>query len=391
MNPTPPNPFDLFLLAGEASGDARGAELLEKLFALRPNLKVAAVAGPKMRRFPIFCVERMERLQVMGFKDVFLSLPRLALFFFSLRKKILALDPNVFVGIDYPGLNLKLYRSLKRKGFRGSLIHYISPTVWAWKRGRIKTMEETLDRLLTILPFEKECFASTTLAVKYVGHPLVETLTAFKANPCWRAQHQLAPKDKILALFPGSRKQEIERNLPLMFRVARRLRELDPALKIGVSIAHPEKEAFIRSQRMPGCFYFTEADTYDLMHQAHLALAKSGTVTLELALHRTPTVVQYAIGSLDLFIAKRIIKLNLPYYSLPNLILQREVFPELFGPRLTEEMLWFQARTLWFDLPARERMQRGCDEVKMHLGEGSASAAAVAEILPFIKKLTFST
>lgn len=384
MNPQP-NEVDLFLLAGEASGDARGAELLEKLFALRPGLKIAAVAGPRMRRFPILCVEPMEQLQVMGFQDVFFSLPRLASLFFSIRKKVLSLNPKAFVGIDYPGLNLKMHRSLRKKGFQGSLIQYVSPTVWAWKKGRVKTMGETLDLLLTILPFEKVCFSSTALPVEYVGHPLIETIAHFNPNPNWRAQHGFEDRDKILALFPGSRQEEIERNLPLMLKVARRLESLDPHLKIGVSIAHPEKEGFVR-KFFPSGLCFGEADTYDLMQNAHAALAKSGTVTLELALHQIPTAVQYVIRPFDLFVAQRIFKINLPYYSLPNLIVQKEVFSELFGPHLTEETLFTQAHDLWFNESKREKARLGCKEVTECLGSKSASEVSAEQILARIKR-----
>jgi lipid-A-disaccharide synthase len=342
--------IDLFILAGEPSGDLHGARLIEELLKLNPGLKIAAVAGPRMRAFPIECVEPMESLQVMGFVDVALALPRMIRLFFSIRKKILALEPKAFVGIDYPGFNLRMHESLRKKGFSGRLIHYICPTVWAWGKGRIPKMAKNLDLLLTLFPFEPACFAGTGLKAEYVGHPLTEAVANYRGA---------AGSEKILALFPGSRKKEVERNLPIMRKVASRLQELDPELKIVISDAKKEN--------------------YQLMRQAHLAIAKSGTVALELALHKTPTVVIYAIKPWDVWIATKVFRINLPYYSMPNILLQKEVFPELFGPNLTEEALYEHAKRLWFG--DRSSAKKDCDAIWSYLGNGRASAVAAKKIL----------
>jgi lipid-A-disaccharide synthase len=357
---------DLFLLAGEPSGDLQGAKLVEALLSLDPTLRIAAVAGPEMRKFPIECVEPMESLQVMGFTDVLFALPKIARLFFSLRRKILKLDPKAFVGIDYPGFNLRLHQSLKKSGFKGKLIHYICPTVWAWGKKRIPRMAATLDQLLTILPFEPSCFSHTPLPVEYVGHPLTEAIRSFKPDPTFRKRHGWQEEDKILAIFPGSRKQEVERNLPLQLQIAKKLQAEDPRLKIGVGIPFEER--------------------YQLMHTAHMALAKSGTVALELALHRTPTIVQYAIRPIDVFLATRVFNINLPFYSLPNLILQTEVFPELIGPHLTEERLYEEASRLWSNDAKRTHCQTLCETLWTQLGSDLASLKAAKKILNLLSR-----
>ncbi len=356
-------PIDLFLLAGEPSGDLQGAALIEELLSLDPTLRIAAVAGPRMRKFPIECIEPMESLEVMGFIDVVKALPHIAKLFFSLRKKILALQPKAFVGIDYPGFNLRMHASLRKKGYKGKQIHYICPTVWAWKKGRIAKMEQSLDLLLTILPFEPNCFKHTSLRTEYVGHPLTLPISKAQLDPTFRDRFGFGKADKILALFPGSRKVEIERNLPLMLKTAEKLQAQDSHLRIAISKNFPPEE------------------TYHLMQNAHLALAKSGTVTLELALHKTPTVVQYAIKPLDLFLAKKIFRIDLPYYSLPNIILQKEVFPELFGPFLTEETHLAYATKLWFDEQIRQKTIAGCSELWDTLSDLPASHLAAKKIL----------
>ena len=164
--------MDLFIATGEMSGDLHGAKLIHELLALQPNLQIGAVAGPKMRELPITEFFPMESLRVMGFIDVFLALPKLARQFFAIRNQILKLNPKAVVFIDYPGLHLRLARSLRKKGFKGKLVHFICPTVWAWGKKRIPQMGKTLDLLLTLFPFEKKCFAHTKLPVQYVGHPL---------------------------------------------------------------------------------------------------------------------------------------------------------------------------------------------------------------------------
>lgn len=351
---------DLFLIAGEPSGDLHGAALIEKLLQLNPALQIHAVAGPHMRKHPIHCVERMENLAVMGFTDVIASLPKIARLFFSIRHKILETAPKAVITIDYPGFNLRMQRSLRSKGYAGKQIHYICPTVWAWGKKRIELMAKNLDLALTILPFEPACFVSTALPVEYVGHPLTQAIATYTHNPHFRASYGFAETDKILALFPGSRQKEIERNLPLMQKCADHLQKLDPNLRVAISQG---------------------SDTYDLMQNAHLALAKSGTVTLELALHKTPSIVQYAIKPIDVFLARKVFKINLPYYSLPNLILQQPIFPELFGPNLTEKELCRQAETLWFDERKRSASKSFCAELWDVLGPHEASFVSAKKIL----------
>ncbi len=170
---------DLFVFAGEKSGDLHGEKLLEALRAKSPHLKIAGVGGPLMRSKGMQCILPMEEFQVMGFIDVFLSLPKLMRQFYFVAREILRLNPRIVVTIDYPGFNLRLARHLRKKGFKGKLVHFICPSVWAWGKKRIPLMAENLDMLLSILPFEKELFAHTELPVHFVGHPLSERMKAY--------------------------------------------------------------------------------------------------------------------------------------------------------------------------------------------------------------------
>ena len=374
--------LDLFILAAEPSADLYGALLIKELLQLRPNLKIAAVAGPQMRSLPIKTLFPMENLQVMGFLDVIIALPKLIHQFFTIRNKILQLSPRAFVSIDYPGFNLQLTRSLKKKGFEGKLIHYICPTVWAWKKKRIPHMAETLDLLLTLFPFEKKCFVETKLHVEYVGHPLVSKISFHSRSaikPDSLEQGLSSSEKKILALFPGSRETEIRRNFPIQLRVAKKLLALDPTLEIAVSNIHQNYIPLLTSD-IP-LTHYPAGENYILMQKAYAAIATSGTVTLELALHNVPTVVNFAIRSLDLFIAQRIFRINLPFYCIVNIVLSRQIFPELFGPNLTEERLFFSIHKLWTNEAIRAEIQNGCAALRTALGKKNASLEAAGAVL----------
>ena len=227
-------------------------------------------------------------------------------------------------------------------------------------------MAKYLDLLLTLFPFEKQCFAATKLPVQYTGHPLTAAIRAFKPTGKFSG--------KILSIFPGSRKGEIERNLPIQLKVARRLRALDPSLQIAISTTQFKIEA-------PDTTLIAPEDHYELMRASHLAIATSGTVTLELALHGTPAVVNFAINRLDCFIAQKILRINLPFYCLANIAVNKQVFPELFGPNLTEEKLFFWARKLWFEPEARADCLAGCEEVKRSLGTSESALLSAKSIL----------
>ncbi len=238
-------------------------------------------------------------------------------------------------------------------------------------------MAKTLDLLLTLFPFEKKCFSSTTLRVEYVGHPL-----AAQIPPVSKAKNE-----PILALFPGSREAEIRRNFPLQLSAAKAILERDPEMKIAVSIAQNSQETLLRSlaqeallEGVPLDFYPSEKN-YELMRSARAAIATSGTVTLELALHGVPTVVNFAIRLIDLFLAQKIFRIKLPFYCIVNIIVSQCVFPELFGPNLSEKSLSFWIDRLWFDEKMRAEATAGCKALRQALGDLNASKEAARALI----------
>ncbi len=369
--------IDLFVLAGEASGDYKGARLIEELLKSQPNLRIAAIAGPHMRKLPIKTVLPMEKFQVMGFSGVVSSLPKLIYLFFFIRNLILKKNPKAVVCIDYPGFHLRLEQSLRKKGFLGKLIHYACPTVWAWGKNRIPKMEKSLDLLISLFPFEKKYFEKTSLNVAYVGHPLsfdIPPPTSFS-------------REKILAIFPGSRSSEIEGNLSIQIDTAKKLLSQDPSTQIHISISHEEHEQRIRKiiRELP-CTFVYPKDRYALMKKAHLAIAKSGTITLELALHQTPTIVNFAIRSFDVFLAQKIFRIRLPFYCIVNIIGENEIFPEFFGPNLTPDALFKAALFMWSDEKKRNQCIIDCQKIRQMLHQGNPSQIAAQRILDLFSR-----
>lgn len=371
---------DLFIFTGEASGDLHGEKILEALYAQNPNLKISGVAGPKMRAVGIDCVMPMEKFQVMGFVDVFFALPRLIRQFYQVANCILKLKPKAVLFIDYPGFNIRLARHLRKKGYHGKLCHYICPSVWAWGKGRIPKMAKTLDLLLTLFPFEAKYFAHTPLSITHVGHPLVQRLqeTTYQPIPI--------PEGKTLVgIFPGSRTKEIERNLPMILKVTKKLLANHLHLFFAVSAKFPKKiQAYIDQEGLTDQFVLIPPErTYDLMYSSSFAIAKSGTVTLELALHGVPTVVTYAISPLDLFIARDLLRVRLPHYCIVNIVAGKTVFPELFGPHFSEKSLHEAFENI---LVHRENYVKELGAFKAILDKKEASTQAARALIKLLSK-----
>lgn len=354
---------DLFLFCGEPSGDLHAESLLNQLKEKNPALKVFGVAGPRMRAQGVQSILAMEELQVMGFIDVFCALPKILRIFYQVAQTILKLQPKMVLTIDYPGFSLRLHRYLKKKGFTGKVVHFICPSVWAWGKHRIAFMEKYLDHLFTILPFESEIFQ--TLPAQYVGHPLISRMQSYNY------QNLDLPNNKqIIALFPGSRSKEIARNLPIYLDACSHLCANNPTLHIALSIAQPKFHSQILSILQKKAWkrpitFVASAQTYELMQQAHFAIAKSGTVTLELALHCVPTVVTYGLSKLDLIIARDVLRIRLPFYCLVNIIVNEEVFPELIGPYFTKTSLLSHIHCLTDNY---EVYQKKCKQVLNRIG-----------------------
>ena len=389
---TTPVAKEAFIFAGEPSGDLLGAHLVCALLAEEPSLHFFGVGGMKLQEAGLELLLPMEQFQLFGFTAVLTSFRKIYRQFQTLLAHILKRNPPLCILIDYPGLNLRLAKALRKRGYKGKIAYYISPKVWAWGEGRIKTLRSTLDLLLCIFPFEPPFFAPHNVPARYVGNPLAQSLALSPHDPSWRDAAGFRPSSPICSLFPGSRKSEIERILLPQLKTAALLKEAMPELQFGLSIASDNLLPQIRSALsrtsplLQGSLHLVHtADTRHLMRASKAALAKCGTVNLELALLNIPSVVVYRLSTVNALLARYLFRINLPHYSLPNIIAGSTLFPELihqnFHPRVAAKALL----PLLHESRERDLACAGCRHVQQLLhSEFSPSQAAALAILELL-------
>lgn len=377
-----------FLFAGEKSGDLHGGHLIEAIKQDFPTSLIRGVGGPNMRAAGIDSVLKMEQFQVMGFSDVLKSLPKLWRQFYLIRDEIVKTQPDCVILIDYPGFNLRLAKALRQQGFKGKIVQYICPTVWAHGKKRIHHMANTLDLLLTIYPFENACFAETPLNTCYIGNPLVDNILTYQYKEQWHQEVGLSRTDPLLAIFPGSRIGEIEQNFPQQLKAAFELKKEVKSLQIAVSCAHESLklplEKIIRQMDSEKAHLIPSHLRYELMRDCKTAIAKSGTVTLELALHEKPTIVTYQLTWLNAWVAHYILRLNLPHYCIVNILGQNRIYPELISQNVTSEHILQSLRYIHCNHEIRLRIIAACQQVRSMLGHKKThqlAAKAIQDIL----------
>lgn len=369
-----------YIIAGEASGDLHGSNLVKEIKKLDPVADIRCWGGDKMQEAGATLVKHYRELAFMGFTEVVMNLRTIFKNLKFCRKDILQFNPDALILIDYPGFNLRIANWAKKAGlFSGKIIYYISPQVWAWKEGRVKMMRECIDKMLVILPFEKEFFKTRwNWDVTYVGHPLVQVIEDHRKN----FNGTLLSQRPIIALLPGSRKQEIMKKLPVMLEVSNAY----PGYDFFVARAPGIEESFYEGlvQPFPNVSFVTN-QTYDLLLQADAALVTSGTATLETALFKVPEVVCYKGSFLSYQIGKRLV--NVKYISLVNLILDRLVVNELIQDKLTAENLKKELHELLNSTPRKTQLQSDYTQLEQMLKQGgNASKQAAEAIVEMVNK-----
>ena len=325
-----------YIIAGEASGDLHGANLIKEIKKKDSKAIIRCWGGDLMESEGAVVVKHIKDLAFMGFWEVILNIKSIINNLSFCKKDIIEFSPDAIVYIDYPGFNLRIAKWAKNFSFNNH--YYISPQVWAWKESRVKILKECLNNLYVILPFEKKYFNEKhSLNVEYVGHPLVEHLLKLKKDTHFIEKYNLDRKKEIITLMPGSRKQEIKKILPIFIDVVNKFKSYQFVIAAAPSI-EPE---FYLSIVKNSSIKIIHNNTYDLLIHSKAALVTSGTATLETALLNIPQLVCYKTSFVSFFIAKRLVKLN--YISLVNLILNKEVVKELIqkncnAKKITEEL-----------------------------------------------------
>ena len=364
-----------YIIAGEASGDLHGSRLIRELHVQDPHAQIRCWGGDLMQEAGAELVQHYRDLAFMGFIEVVMHLGAILQNLARCKKDVLEFHCDVLILIDYPGFNLRMAAWAHARGIR--VVYYISPQVWAWKEGRVKAIARDVDRMLVILPFEQEFYCRRGVEVTYVGHPLLEAV---------REARELGPgtpiaSKPIVALLPGSRRQEVSKKLPVMLQVVKAF----PAYTFVIGQAPSLEDAFLAPflKDYPE-IQVLKGRTYELLQQARAALVTSGTATLEAALFGVPEIVCYKGSPISYLLARQLIRV--PYISLVNLIMNRPVVLELIQSELNAENLSKGLRQLLDNTEAAYRLQQDYRELWEKLDEGNAPRKAALTILQFLNE-----
>jgi lipid-A-disaccharide synthase len=370
-----------FIIVGEASGDLHGANLVKEIKELDPNANFVGWGGDLMQACGVSINKHYRELAFMGFWEVIKNLRTIKKNLQQCKNEIVQFNPDVVICIDYPGFNMRIAEFTHQKGYKN--IYYISPQVWAWKANRVKKIKRIVAKMLVILPFEKKWYAENhNFEVTFVGHPLIDAIEQFRsANALsyeqFKGKYQLNDKP-IIALLPGSRKQEIKIKLPIMLSVI----DDFPDYQFIIAGAPSQDESFYRTFIHTQQVAIVFNDTYNLLNNSRAALVTSGTATLETALFNVPQIVCYKGSSISYQIAKRVIKVK--YISLVNLIADKEIVKELIQNELNSTNVTQELRQLLTS--KREAQLQGYATIKQLCGGTGASKNAAKEVLSLLRQ-----
>ncbi|MFN8142928.1 MAG: lipid-A-disaccharide synthase [Bacteroidia bacterium] len=369
-----------YIIAGEASGDLHASNLMRELSKLDTSAEFRAWGGDLMEAQGAILVKHYRNLAFMGFTEVVMNLRTILKNIETCKKDLLAHKPDVLILVDYPGFNLRIAEYAKAQGIR--VFYYISPQVWAWKQSRVHKIKRTVDRMFVILPFEKEFYQKFDYPVDFVGHPLLDAITQkknlFPSKTEFIRRNSLEDKP-IIALLPGSRKQEIETMLPLMLSVQKDF----PSYRFVIAGAPSQPDSFYQKVLGKNGNPVIHGQTYELLTHADAALVTSGTATLETALLKVPEVVCYKGGTISYYIARSLVKIN--YISLVNLIMDQEVVKELIQHDLNTPQITRELRKI-LDPDYRSSLLKKYDQLANILGGSGASAHTARLMFQYLQE-----
>ena len=369
------NNLKLYFIAGEASGDLHGSNLIKALLQQQPGAQCRAWGGDLMESAGATLVKHYRDLAFMGFAEVLKNLRTILGNLAFCKRDILAYQPDALVLIDYPGFNLRIAKWAKQQGIR--VVYYIAPPVWAWHQSRVHAIRRDVDQMLVILPFEQDFFKKNGVKTEFVGHPLLDALQLEAQSPKLEVQSVGSdlPSSNLIALLPGSRRQEVQRILPVMLSVVPYFPNHRFVIAGATSLPTAYYQPFLSN--FPDV-QLVQGRTYELLKQSQAALVKSGTSTLEAALFEVPQVVCYAGNPFSYAIARRVVQVK--YISLVNLILDRPLVKELIQDQLNP----INIRTALSEILQPEQaksLRTGYTELRKKLGDGGASKRAAEAIL----------
>jgi lipid-A-disaccharide synthase len=368
-----------YVIAGEASGDLHGSRLIREIKLLDPSAEFRCWGGDRMQLAGGEIVKHYRDLAFMGFLEVLLNLRTILKNIKFCKEDLVAWKPDAVILVDYPGFNMRIAEFAHNLGFK--VIYYISPQMWAWRQNRVHKVHKITDLAFVVLPFEKDFHAKFGYHVEFVGHPLLDSVNEFHPDPQFAERNNL-PGKPIIAIVPGSRKQEISRILPIMLSIVPQFEKYQFVIA-GVGSLDPSfYQKFLNGQQIR----IITGQTYDLLHASTAAVVTSGTATLETGLIGTPQVVCYRMNFLTALIAWIVVKVD--NISLVNLVLGRRSVAELIQYRFTRKSLGRELRLILNDPKTRQRIIDDYQEMRVKLGEKGASAKAAQLIVSKLNTYT---
>lgn len=364
----------LYIIAGEASGDLHGSNLIKALFKAEPDLEIRAWGGDWMEEAGATIVKHYKDLAFMGFLEVLMNLRTILNNLKFCKSDIENFNPDAIILIDYPGFNMRIAEWAHQKGIK--VLYYISPQVWAWKKNRVFKIKKTVDKMYVILPFEKDFYAQYDVDVEFVGHPLLDEIENYKKTAIslvdFKVKNNL-PENPIIALMPGSRKQEISQMLPKMLSVVEHFPDYQFVIGASISIDDEFYQPYLIDDKVS----LVRHQTYNLFNLANAGLVTSGTATLEAAIFGMPEVVCYRGSAISIAIARQLIKIK--FISLVNLIMDKEVVKELIQSDLNTKNLVNQLKLILNPVYS-QKLEQNYSELRQKLG-GSGASEKVANAM----------
>jgi lipid-A-disaccharide synthase len=374
----------VLIVAGETSGDRHAAGLVRAYKRLDPSVRFFGTGGPALEGEGVKLLYSVKELALVGVFEILTALPRVKRIFNHIVRECEARRPAAAVLVDSPDFNLRLAKALKKRGV--PVLYYISPTVWAWRRSRLRTVKANVAKMLLIFPFETEIYREAGIPASYIGHPLIERIKVELGREAFARKFGLDPKKRILTLLPGSRRSELSFHIPVLAEAAARLRDALGAQLVLV-LAENLEEEFLRSLLPPGGvdgLTVIRTRAYEAMAASDLVLSSCGTATLEAALVGTPLVAFYRISPLSYFFGRPFVRAK--QYCIVNILAGKTVVPELIQKKFTADNLVAETRRLLDSEEERARMKTAFAEIRSLLGTEKASTNAARELAALLKR-----
>ncbi len=372
----------VLVLAGEASGEMHAAALVKEISAIEPGISFVGIGGSEMEGAGVELLGRCDEIGVVGGVEGLGSLPAVLKTYNRVKRLLAAKEVDLFIPVDYPGMNLRLSCFAKKHNL--PVCYYISPQVWAWRRGRVKTISRCVDRMLTILPFEEDLYREAGVDAHYVGHPILSRVKPRLSREAFREKHGISQDATLFLLMPGSRSKEVSYNLPVMLRAAGIIKRRVPyalfALALAPTLKLTQVGPYLSRPYAPPVRVIQE-DTYSLIGSSDAAIVASGTATLEVALLGVPMVVVYRVHPSTYRIGKRLVKVR--WLSLVNNVLQREAVVEYLQDAATPSAV---ADGLLREIKDSEKAKRRAEELKQVLSPPAKTRSAAELVIEMLKE-----